>query len=442
MKFFYLLFTTVFGFHILRKEGIRRMVFFIFGVSVLYNTVTILQTPYITISRFLVSFLAFSMILERGSLWRNFKSFPLRYILFLSLVNHMLIGLLDDRLSLFNSLYRSIFQFLTTFFLIFLGYSSLKNIQDLKRLFNGILYLSLFVSVYGVIVFLTKTNVYDYVITRAFDITSTFDFYKSDGRGLRVNAFTHSPITYGVLVSVFFLFLFSFNSYIHHNRLLFAITLFALAFNCFLSNSRTPIFAFIVGIGIFILLSYKFTLKIRVTMISALTFFCLYLLVPFIQVKVDSVADIFITGGERTAGSNLSMREGQFLASAQYFNQHPFWGNGYGYFYENITNRASDGVSGDELYGAESYLFTMMIEEGLIQIILNFILFVSLYAYYFKNFHLSRRLSALGISITSIFIIISLSTGTVEMWQFCMPILGICIRALQLSKLKTNNFYA
>ena len=85
--------------------------------------------------------------------------------------------------------------------------------------------------------------------------------------------------------------------------------------------------------------------------------------------------DIFssIVSTDKVEGSNSDMRLMQFFISLEYFKLSPFWGNGIGFLYNNVILSGLE----NQLYGAESLWFNVMVDQGLIGVFAYLVLFIS-----------------------------------------------------------------
>lgn len=85
------------------------------------------------------------------------------------------------------------------------------------------------------------------------------------------------------------------------------------------------------------------------------------------------------------------------------------------------------------LLGAESYVFILFIERGLIQIVTILLYFVGLYRYLLRNKCIE---SYLCMALLTAFLVNSIVTGNTYKWIFAMPFVGYYLRYVQLKKRK------
>src|SRR6185312_12201060 len=133
-----------------------------------------------------------------------------------------------------------------------------------------------------------------------------------DGR-FRVSSFVSHPIYYGYLSGILCILSFYSFFFIGELRNLSLISMPLTFVNLILSNSRTPLIVFIVGLFFFVFTALKSKLKIKIYLWIIVTSVVLYN-IPLIQERTNNVLDIFQTGGEKTTGSSLSMRSTQLNA--------------------------------------------------------------------------------------------------------------------------------
>lgn len=157
-----------------------------------------------------------------------------------------------------------------------------------------------------------------------------------------------------------------------------SLIIFLLFLAVFFTGARSAILGFIICLVMFLNKKY-----IRVRYIIPLIFICVvgtFFLSDYFSSIYESVVDT-----EKVGGSNTDMREGQ-LAIAEYFMNQSFWvGNGLSYTFEFVQANFKD-----ELLGAESLWFPIMIDQGAIGIIVYVFYIVSccFYVVKMKNYRL------------------------------------------------------
>ena len=383
--------------------------------------------------RFLIYTLIFAEIIRPRKLYLNLKSFPLVKTLLIAFFAIVSVGIFDNRHGIFLSLYRVIDEFLQTFFIIFLCYKNFKKVSDWEKLTKSFLIISIILCFYGFYNYLTKSNPYDSFITKQYNIASNFDQYvQSLSDRFRINSFTSHPIYYGYLTGILFIQSFYGFYFIDKIKYLAVLALPLLFINLIMTNSRTPIISFIVGFIIFVTYGLSKTKIFKFILSATVICFALYA-TPIVREKVNNTLEIFKTGGGKIAGSSLEMRTTQLNASFDVFLSKPIFGHGLYYINENLgwdknpENRTSD----EEFEGFESYVYHLLIEQGICGIISNIIFFSSIWIYFIKKKKLLKEKSALGLSILSMFLTFIIGTGTVNSWTISMGLLGVLVKNVQ-----------
>jgi hypothetical protein len=440
IKVVFLAVVLVFFIGIIKSTGVNRLCWFILGFLFCSSNIVILSNPYVPAHRLLVFGLLLSELIRYESFVKSWRNFPLKSSLIVFSVLILAVGLFDQRLSIFLKFYRPFYNIIESFFIVFLCYNSIKSELDLKVLLKIILLSSVVMTLFGFYNYITISNPYDGLISKAFDVVSSFDVYKlrvSEGDRFRINSFTAHPITYGFVVAMLLLiFLADISNNLIKNKKTFILVSLLLFVNLLMTNSRTPLVAFIAGLLLFIILKFDLRKKIKYFLISFFFGFLFYSTIPFVQDKVDSVIDIAVTGGEKEEGSNVEMRMVQLAASYTYFIQSPIYGNGFGFIQEDLGwGSSEDRVYDSDLRGFESWFFVLLIESGILGIIANLLLVIGLVMYFLRNLKKTRLYSSLGLSITVMFVVFSLSTGNLGSWMISMTGLGILIKLIELQRI-------
>lgn len=384
-------------------------------------------------------FMVFSLLIPELANFKksinDFRRFPLFYPLIIVFVGFLLIGLLDTRINLFLQIYRPTDLYIQTFLVIFLGYNNFKEEEDWPKLLKYFAICSIILCLYGFYNFVTKTNPYDNLISTSFNSFSSFDFYKNifDER-FRINSFVDHPIYYGYLLGI--LFLLSFHAILDKQdnfRVIYLLSIVMTFLNLLMTNSRTPLISFLLGMSFFILMTLHVKLKIQIALLAIVFCSGMYT-IPSVRDKINNTIDIFQKGGSQISGSSLKMREMQLQTSFLLFQKKPISGNGLYYIEETLgySSNEDKSMSSDDLQGFESYFYIIIIEQGIIGIILNAIFFGALILYFFKRKIISREYSGLGLTITLMFLTFSIGTGTLGSWIITMSIIGIIIKKIEL----------
>jgi hypothetical protein len=435
-KLVFLFFALVFLFGILNNSGIKRLIWFFTGILFFSDRIMLFDMPTkMSFDRFLIYVLVLSELLKPKEFLAELKCFPLIKSILLFFIGILCVGVFDERIGIFLKLYRPFDYFIQTTFVTFLCYLNLKDTHEWIKFIKFLLLSSLLLSIYGLYNFFTKSNPIDNLITTLYNSVSPFDDYLQGSGRFRVNSFVSHPIYYGYLCGIFLILSFYGFYFSKELKKISLISMPLLIINLILANSRTPLFAFAIGLLVFIVLAFKLMDKIKIVYLVTIMCFLIYN-VPMVKERTESVVDIFKTGGGKTSGSSLDMRTMQLLASYSEFLNKPIFGHGLYYIEEDMgwANIEEERTSDSDFQGFESYIYQLLIEQGLVGILTTIIIVLSIAIYYIKKRRISKEISALGLSILVMFLLFIIGTGTLHSWIISMGLIGISIKYLELKQ--------
>jgi len=140
-------------------------------------------------------------------------------------------------------------------------------------------------------------------------------------------------------------------------------------------------------------------------------------------------------------GSSLEGRLVQLLGAFHLFSNSPIVGNGYDYigkglgFYKQKISKQNR-----KMGGYESVVFKLLIERGLIGIVAYLAFYGSVFYYLIKNRKYDITLTALGISLLSIYLFFSIATGELLSVPITLFFTGIIIRQIEIKKFESFLF--
>jgi len=309
---------------------------------------------------------------------------------------------------------------------------SLKNKQEVFQLLNYIYILFFFITVYGIFTWVFSTNPFiDFFSDTSRELIFVYDSEVRSGSNRIQSVFSH-PIAFGGILSIIGTFVL--NSIINYKT---KLKLFLYCFwgiivlNLILTNSRTPILAFIFSILIYFI-GLIFSREKSKSIIILLSFIILlFFLSPIISKYSNTLysAIYFYDDSYSTevGGSTFSGRLIQIAIALEMFIKEPLFGYGLTHIRELILSRKSFG-----LLGAESFLIKMLINLGVIGSIGYIILFTKIIME-FKNFfdlkdkyYNSVLLVFLAIIPGYLFFIFA--TGDLDTFPYFFIFIGIGIR--------------
>jgi hypothetical protein len=431
-------------FNIVKNNSYQRVVWFFIGLLLIPPGVTFFDKPF---SWFVIFSLLLSLIVNNNFI-RKVNNIPLKGVFVVSFICLICIGLFDNRISVSQKLIRPLLYYFENILPGILVYASLVSLKNYRKLYLSLVYIMAVFAIYGVFCYVAQYNGYIAILSSEFNFRDiSRDFLNgSDGR-VRTSSFLFHPYLFGILLlfcSLITFYLFQFGNKKRDNKRLLFIIIVLFIINILLINSRTVLIVFILLTGLYFFLQVNYRNLYLLFFGSVLTYLVI-LFTPSLKEKTDLILDIFESGGQKVQGSSVEMREVQLLASYTYFLQKPITGNGFNYLYEGIGFRTeiSERESSSDLYAFESYFYVLLIEQGVLGILSNIILFTSLIYYFLKNIFVLKLLKHKRFVLSNLLLVIGylifiLATGTINSFPFFMLFVGISLSVQQ--KLVSNDF--
>lgn len=419
MNFLFFIIVLLFGSLILFSRGERRIERFLLAI-IFVPSVIPYPTNGINSHRFFV-LMFWASVLLYNELVRHKKNIIFLFLV-LILISYYLTGLNDNRLSLLSKLWKPTIHFITEYGLLLLCAATLFTKKKWDRFQKFIINICFIVCGYGIITALLGVDPYSQGIASFLADEDGCDFTPLGYDRPRVCSFLYNSHQYGYFCAVMTILLTYFyfkNSFSKKEMICFIIVISGL----FLSGSRSSLIAALIGVLIILLLGAK--LKKRARNIIA---FMLILMpasqLPIIHRSLESVAVIFSDDDHKQTGSSIEMRQKQLIISISYFSMNPLWGNGFDYYGEVV--KPDDTVIKEQgLYGAESYIFVLLIERGIIQIVTIFVFLIAFLVTLYRNRKVNRLESAVAMAIFLSFVFVSITTGNGGKWVYALPLVGI-----------------
>ena len=237
------------------------------------------------------------------------------------------------------------------------------------------------IALYGTVAYFLEFNPYiDFLESTSHTGRVITRTYEGTLRGLRAQGTISHPITFGcalVLVLACVASVASAGKKLGKSPfsgMLPLLSIMTILIVTVLTRSRTPLVQLAV-IALVTLLASRFSRSWKYIAVGGMALCLLFVAAPSFQNTIFSIINIFDSSvGEAQHGSSLEMRAGQLDVSLRYFSQSlvtVLFGNGL-----STTRDIIASGTVPELYNAESLLFTLLINQGLLGIIVYFWIFV------------------------------------------------------------------
>lgn len=365
------------------------------------------------------------------SFQKDLKKYPLRNISIAILFVYIIIALFSTWQTLTQSLYSAILDYSVSFLMLFAGFHAISTNEDYDKIIKIIKPILAISSIYGLICFILQDNPYN----RLVGITNVgVDYNVFDAvRGYRISGFCNTSNPHAHVLTILSFILLN-RKKCFSNYILTALSLF----NILLSDSRAPLAdlaVLLIGYLTFINNSSK---KIKIIVQSALIIIFL-LQVPIISEFSDSIinkiTDTFAAEGEtEVTGSSLILRLSQFESAWNYFKEKPFWGHGFNYYANNIFEANTDN---NGLWGMESYILWLLVEQGIFMLILSIIFYILIIKNIVK--YKSINYYKVPLTLTIVLIVHIILNRPADIYEYFFPFIGLGIKLLQLNSKNKNN---
>jgi len=385
----------------------------------------------------IVLLILFLMHLIITNQWKYFIKYDLKIFtgFFFLLLSYILVLLYSS--STFVGIHTVLIMFLAILLPAFL-YSYYFQQKDISFHIKEIklTFIILFIlGIYASISIALESNIYvDFIEAGLHTDRMHVSRYTGDWRGERaIGTLTH-PITYGAFIGIGFfasLFLIIYYSSIMKNpkmTFLFVFLSLFMIFFIFISNSRTPLIFVLTGITIIFFYS---NVKIKIYVILAILLLLpIIMQIDFFNQKILGLLNIFNSDiGEDQRGSSISMRLSQLSVSYDYFINSPIFGNGF----QSTRNIVASGIEPD-LYNAESIIYKILIDMGIVGILGYSIFFTWFYFLIYKLKYVYKPLKGLVYAYISGYIIYIMGTGvmdTMQMFVFVFYLFYLTLKSLE-----------
>lgn len=363
---------------IIMQTGVQRAVWLATGIFFFQGIIGDCSGQYtLYLTAFVIS------LCVHGEIRQEWEAFPFKKELIVLFILHIAVTVTDQRVNHapLEMCFRIFKYFIPRYMALFVGFAAFQRLGDWRRMVKPLSVILAVMGLYGVVTWVLQANPYDDALHMAFQ-GKTGIWNGVQSRGYRVFSTLTNPILYGyvmcIMASLIYLWKRQMNTVLWTGLL--ALTLF----NVFLANSRTGIVAGLILVCVFLLSKYRLSFRTYCsialcTVALAVSYFC----VPMVRQVLDSTIDIFTSGGSHTRGSTLDLKFDQLRASLYFFHKHPFFGNGFNYFWETI--RMEHVAYEGNLAGLEGFGYKLLIEEGIFMITAVIILFFNLFRFFWSR---------------------------------------------------------
>lgn len=308
-------------------------------------------------------------------------------------------------------------ELLLKYFVLGYAFYSIRNEKNLRVLIRYSIIPMYILTVFGVINLLEKHSSFVTEMMSNWDLNSMSESYALkgdrfvDSDRFRVQAMFWNPFDYGYICTLCLLmYIYGYTKkMIRKTR--FSILLLCCSFGILMCGARTVLFISIIGVGIFILLSYKLGKAVTVGLVTILLFVMAYMTIPVMSEKVNEMASIFTdVSGQQVQGSNIDMRSVQFATTLYYIQDSPAFGRGVNFFYIDMGWGTGE-IIDHRLEGIEGVYLMYLLERGVVGYCLYLLVWIVMLVYLVGKKHENKTLSAFGVAVWAVYMIFAHMTG-------------------------------
>ena len=385
-----------------------------------------------------------NLLLQAAFLLSEWRDIPLyfnrlRYTPYLWIP--LLIVCFSALLAALTSPYTSIketieYELLFKYFAIAYAFWAVKNEKSLKPILRISLYCLIVLTVFGVLNYIDKNAIFVNALTEGktsavYEGVALGDVYTESSR-FRIQSMFSYAFDYGYICAA--ILLLHLHGWYRHleSKTEFIIAIACCSFGILTCGCRivwvSAIFSFIC----YSMWVFKLNRNVIYGMIAVMLLILSYNTVPAFEEKVNQMTDIFAENSE-TSGSSIQLRMSQYMYVAIHAEGHEWLGLGKGYW-EYMHTKDPESIRG--LYGVESVILQTLLERGIVGLVLWAAFYTVIFLYFWRNRIRRKKLTGLGVSILSLYLVFSIGTGELGSVYPTMLLLGFVIKAIEYRRLK------
>ena len=399
-------------------------------------TLTLVNIPVIPLHKANLLLQVAFLLSEWRDLPRHFKRLQSTPYLWIPLLIVSFSALLAALTSPYTSIKETIeYELLFKYFAIAYAFWAVKNEKSLKPILQVSLYCLMVLTFFGLLNYIDKNAIFVNALTEGettiYGDVALGDVYTESDR-FRVQSMFQYAFDYGyICAAILLLHLHGWNRHLE-SKTAFIIAIVCCMFGILTCGCRIVWVSAVLSIACYSMWVFKLNRNVMYGIIAVILLIIAYNTVPAVEEKVNQLTDVFVEESE-TGGSSIQMRMSQYMTVAIHIEGHEWLGQGKGYW-EHIYTEDRESVSG--LLGVESVILQLLLERGIVGLVLWAAFYTVIFLYFWRNRIRRKKLTGLGVSILTLFLIFSIGTGELGSVYPTMLLLGITIKMIESSKRK------
>jgi O-antigen ligase len=327
-------------------------------------------------------------------------------------------------------------ELLFKYFAIAYAFWAVKDEKSLKPVLQVSIYCLIVLTVFGVYNYIDKNAMFVNALTegktsKILEGVALGDVFTENAR-FRVQSMFNSPFDYGyICAAMLILHLHGWHRHLE-SKTAFIIALVCCSVGILICGCRIVWVAAILSIACYYMWGFQLSRNVTYGIVAMMLMILSYLTIPAVEDKVNKVTDIFVENAE-TRGSSIQLRMSQYAYVLIYTEGHRLLGLGKGYW-SHTFDEDRESVSG--LQGVESVILGYLLERGIIGLVLWAAFYATIFFYFWRNRRKRKKLTGLGVTILTLYLIFSIGTGELGSVYPTMLLLGFVIKAIEYRKIK------
>ena len=362
---------------------------------------------------------------------RHFKRLQYTPYLWIPLLIVSFSALLAALTSPYTSIKETIeYELLFKYFAIAYAFWAVKNEKSLKPILQVSLYCLIVLTFFGLLNYIDKYAIFVNALTEGettrYGDVALGDVYTESDR-FRVQSMFQYAFDYGYICAA--ILLLHLHGWYRHleSKTEFIIAIACCSFGILTCGCRivwvSAIFSFIC----YSMWVFKLNRNVIYGMIAVMLLILSYNTVPAVEERVNQVTDFFVEDSE-TGGSSIQLRMSQYMYVLIHTEGHEWLGLGKGYW-EHFYVVDPEAIR--DLWGVESVILQTLLERGIIGLVLWAAFYTVIFLYFWRNRIRRKKLTGLGVSILTLYLVFSIGTGELGSAYPTMLLLGSTMKMIE-----------
>ena len=322
------------------------------------------------------------------------------------------------------------YELLFKYFAIAYAFWAVRKEKSLKPILQVSLYCLIVLTFFGLLNYIDKYAIFVNALTEGettrYGDVALGDVYTESDR-FRVQSMFQYAFDYGYICAA--ILLLHLHGWYRHleSKTEFIIAIACCSFGILTCGCRTVWVCAIFSLICYSMWVFQLNRNVIYGMIAVILLILSYNTVPAVEEKVNQVTDIFAENSE-TSGSSIQLRMSQYMYVLIYTEGHEWLGLGKGYW-EHFYVVDPEAIR--DLWGVESVILQTLLERGIIGLVLWAAFYTVIFLYFWRNRIRRKKLTGLGVSILTLYLVFSIGTGELGSAYPTMLLLGSTMKMIE-----------